>query len=137
MYAGGSAGTNSTYRANLRAFNKYGIIPRMLVNANQRSLEVCMSSSTGFSPTLNELQTTIFGVVHPSPILMAPIGVQSLFHPDAEFNPARAGKALGVPFILSTASSRTIEQVAEANGDGHRWFQLYWLVHCHQIFTIL
>jgi lactate 2-monooxygenase len=40
MYAGGSAGTNSTFRANLRAFDKYGIIPRMLVNANQRSLEV-------------------------------------------------------------------------------------------------
>jgi len=109
MYAGGSAGTNSTFRANLRAFDKYGIIPRMLVNANQRSLE-----------------TTIFGVVHPSPVIMAPIGVQCIFHPDAEFNPARAGKALKVPIILSTASSRTIEEVAEANGDGHRWFQLYW-----------
>ena len=60
---------------------------------------------------------------------MAPIGVQSIFHPDAEFNPARAGKALKVPFILSTAASRTIEEVAEANGDGHRWFQLYWLVY--------
>ena len=59
---------------------------------------------------------------------MAPIGVQSVFYPDAEFNPARAGQALGIPFILSTASSRTIEQVAEASGDGHRWFQLYWLV---------
>jgi isopentenyl diphosphate isomerase/L-lactate dehydrogenase-like FMN-dependent dehydrogenase len=59
---------------------------------------------------------------------MAPIGVQIIFHPDAEFNPARAGKALGVPFILSTASSRTIEEVAEVSGDGHRWFQLYWLV---------
>lgn len=57
---------------------------------------------------------------------MAPVGVQCIFHPGAEFNPARAGKALKVPFILSTASSRTIEQVAEANGDGHRWFQLYW-----------
>ncbi|KAF8817057.1 oxidoreductase [Phlegmacium glaucopus] len=109
MYAGGSAGTNSTYRANLRAFDKYAIIPRMLINANKRSLE-----------------TTIFGVVHPSPIFMAPIGVQAIFHPDAEFNPARAGKALGVPFILSTASSRTIEEVAEASGDGHRWYQLYW-----------
>lgn len=41
MYAGGSAGTNSTYRANLRAFDKYAIIPRMLVNANKRTLEVC------------------------------------------------------------------------------------------------
>ena len=60
---------------------------------------------------------------------MAPIGVQSIFHPDAEFNPARAGKALRVPFILSTAATRTIEEVAEANGDGHRWLQLYWLVY--------
>jgi len=109
MYAGGSAGTYSTYRANLRAFDRYAIIPRMLVNANKRSLE-----------------TTIFGVVHSSPIFMAPIGVQTIFHPGAEFNPARAGQALGVPFILSTASSRSIEEVAEANGDGHRWFQLYW-----------
>ena len=40
MYAGGSAGTNSTYRANRQAFEKYGIIPRMLVNATTRSLEV-------------------------------------------------------------------------------------------------
>ena len=40
MYAGGSAGTSSTYRANRQAFEKYGIIPRMLVNASTRSLEV-------------------------------------------------------------------------------------------------
>ena len=68
---------------------------------------------------------------------MAPIGVQSIFHPDAEFNPARAGKALKVPFILSTAASRTIEEVAEANGDGHRWFQLYWLVYSDEIFCLI
>jgi len=120
MYAGGSAGTNSTFRANLRAFDKYAIIPRMLVNASQRSLE-----------------TTIFGVVHPSPIIMAPIGVQSIFHPGAEFNPARAGKALKVPFILSTAASRTIEEVAEASGDGHRWFQLYWPLSNDIILSLL
>ncbi|KAF5315223.1 hypothetical protein D9619_007250 [Psilocybe cf. subviscida] len=109
MYAGGSAGTNSTYRANLRAFEKFGIIPRMLVNATNRNLE-----------------TTIFGVTYPSPVLIAPIGVQAIFHPDAEFSPARAGKALGIPYILSTAASRSIEEVARENGDGHRWYQLYW-----------
>ncbi|KAF8883772.1 oxidoreductase [Gymnopilus junonius] len=109
MYAGGSAGTNSTYRANVRAFDKWGIIPRMLVNATQRSLE-----------------TTIFGVTHPAPLFIAPIGVQAIFAEEAEFNPARAAKNLKIPFILSTAASRTIEQVAEANGDGHRWYQLYW-----------
>ncbi|KAF9568745.1 oxidoreductase [Agrocybe pediades] len=112
MYAGGSAGTNATYRANLDAFNKWGIIPRMLVDATTRNLE-----------------TTIFGVTHSSPIFIAPIGVQTIFAPDAEFNPARAGKALGVPFILSTASSRSIEEVAEANGDGYRWYQLYWPIN--------
>lgn len=47
-------------------------------------------------------------------------GVQGTFHPNAEFNSARAGKALGVPFIFSTASSESIEEIAEVNGDGHR-----------------
>ena len=107
----------------------------MLVNASQRSLEVCYLQDLILSQTLNDLQTTIFGVVHPSPIIMAPIGVQSIFHSGSELNPARAGKALKVPFILSTAASRTIEEVAEANGDGHRWFQLYWLACSDKIFT--
>ncbi|KAJ7051809.1 oxidoreductase [Mycena amicta] len=109
LYAGGSAGTNSTYRANLRAFEKYRIVPRMLVDATTRNLE-----------------TTIFGVKHPAPIFIAPIGVQGIFTEEAELAPARAAQNLKVPFIMSTASSRPIEVVAEANGDGHRWYQLYW-----------
>ena len=40
MYAGGSAGTNATYRANRKGLDKYAIIPRMLVKANNRNLEV-------------------------------------------------------------------------------------------------
>ena len=129
MYAGGSAGSNATYRANLREFEKWGIIPRMLVDATKRSLKVISFDLTaGFQPFNEFYQTTIFGVTHSSPIFIAPIGVQAIFSEDAEFNPARAGKALGVPFILSTAGSRTIEEVAEANGDGYRWFQLYWFV---------
>ena len=107
----------------------------MLVNANQRSLEVCHLQNLFLSKILNVLQTTIFGVLHSSPILMAPIGLQCIFHPGAEFNPALAGKALKVPFILSTSTTRTIEEVAEANGDGHRWFQLYWFVYPDKIFT--
>ncbi|KAF7324063.1 Fmn dependent [Mycena kentingensis (nom. inval.)] len=109
MYAGGSAGTNSTYRANARAFEKYRIVPRMLVDATTRNLE-----------------TTIFGVKHPAPIFIAPIGVQGIFTAEAELAPARAGAALKVPFIMSTASSRPIEAVAEANAGGERWYQLYW-----------
>ncbi len=47
-------------------------------------------------------------------------------HKDAEEATARACMKLGVPMILSTAATRTIEQVAKANGGGERWYQLYW-----------
>jgi isopentenyl diphosphate isomerase/L-lactate dehydrogenase-like FMN-dependent dehydrogenase len=59
-------------------------------------------------------------------VLLAPVGVQSIVHPDAELASARAAAELRLPFILSTASSHSIEQVAEAMGDAPRWFQLYW-----------
>jgi isopentenyl diphosphate isomerase/L-lactate dehydrogenase-like FMN-dependent dehydrogenase len=49
-----------------------------------------------------------------------------IVHPDGELATARAAAALGVPMILSTAASHTIEEVAESNGDGPRWYQLYW-----------
>ncbi len=62
----------------------------------------------------------------PVPVLLAPVGVQSIVHPDGELATARAAAELGVPMILSTASSYSIEEVAESNGDGPRWFQLYW-----------
>ncbi|KAF8627402.1 hypothetical protein AX17_006217 [Amanita inopinata Kibby_2008] len=108
-YAYGSAGTKSTDRNNTRAFQKYAIIPRMLVDATHRSLE-----------------TTIFGVKYKAPVFVAPIGVQGIFHPEAELATARAAKRFGIPFIMSTASSRSLEEVAKANEDGQRWYQLYW-----------
>jgi isopentenyl diphosphate isomerase/L-lactate dehydrogenase-like FMN-dependent dehydrogenase len=61
-------------------------------------------------------------------MLMAPIGVTGIVHPDGELAAARAAKTTGVPYIMSTAASRSIEDVAEANGNGQRWFQLYWYV---------
>ncbi|KAK6977662.1 Fmn dependent [Favolaschia claudopus] len=117
MYAGGSAGTNSTYWGNVRAFERYRIVPRMLVDATIRSLEVRIYVFR---------KTTIFGVTYPSPLFIAPIGVQGLFSPEGELAAAAAGKNLTIPFIMSNASSRSIEDVATANGTGHRWYQLYW-----------
>ena len=76
--------------------------------------------------TLRGTTMELFGTVLASPVLAAPVGVQSIMHPDAEEATARACRELGVPMILSTAASRTIEQVAQANGAGDRWFQLYW-----------
>lgn len=102
----------------------------MLRNTHTRDLSVSvwtdrlphsLSSSCKF-------QVTIFGVKYSSPLFLAPIGVQGVWHADAELATARAAKNLGVPFIMSTASSRSIEEVARANGNSSRWYQLYWYV---------
>ncbi|CAK1358436.1 unnamed protein product [Cercospora beticola] len=108
-YVYGSASSFKTYKANLEAFDRYRLRPQMLVNATRRDLSV-----------------NLFGTTYNSPLLVAPVGVQNIMHSDAEEATARACQKLKVPMILSTAATRTIEQVAEANGNGDRWFQLYW-----------
>jgi lactate 2-monooxygenase len=108
-YVEGGAGSGATVRANREAFDQWRIVPRMLRDATHR-----------------ETATTVLGTKVPGPVLLAPVGVQSIVHEEAELATARAAASLGVPMILSTASSNTIEDVAEANGDGQRWFQLYW-----------
>lgn len=75
---------------------------------------------------MSSLQVNIFGKTLPAPLLVAPIGVQSLFHPDGEIASAKAAKEMGIPYILSSASTKTIEEIAAVNGDGERWYQLYW-----------
>jgi isopentenyl diphosphate isomerase/L-lactate dehydrogenase-like FMN-dependent dehydrogenase len=52
--------------------------------------------------------------------------VQSIIHPEAELAAARAAASQEVPFILSTAASHSLEEVAEAMGEASRWYQLYW-----------
>jgi isopentenyl diphosphate isomerase/L-lactate dehydrogenase-like FMN-dependent dehydrogenase len=56
---------------------------------------------------------------------LAPIGVNSIFHPSAEKIPAETAAKLGVPYILSNVSSISMEEVAKCNKNGVRWFQLY------------
>lgn len=74
------------------------------------------------------MQTTLFGVTHPSPLIVAPIGCQGILHADGELATARAAGGLGIPMILSGAATKSIEAVAKANAQGHRWYQLYWCV---------
>jgi isopentenyl diphosphate isomerase/L-lactate dehydrogenase-like FMN-dependent dehydrogenase len=76
--------------------------------------------------TDRELGTTVLGTAMPAPVLLAPVGAQSILHPDGELATARAAAALGLTMVLSTAASNTIEDVAAAGADGSRWFQLYW-----------
>ncbi|MET8782182.1 lactate 2-monooxygenase [Streptomyces sp. NPDC004589] len=108
-YVAGSAGTGSTARANRAALERRRIVPRMLRDVHERDLSV-----------------EVLGRSLPAPLALAPIGVLSIMHPDAEPAAARAAAAQGVPFVLSSASSTPMEEVAEASGDGERWFQLYW-----------
>jgi isopentenyl diphosphate isomerase/L-lactate dehydrogenase-like FMN-dependent dehydrogenase len=60
-----------------------------------------------------------------APFFLAPIGVLSIAHEEAEVGAARAAAAAGVPVVLSSAATHSIEQVAETGAP--RWFQLYWV----------
>lgn len=76
--------------------------------------------------THRDLRTELFGEKLDSPVLIAPVGVQTIFHHDKEIGVAEMAAEIGIPYILSTASSSSIEDVAKASGSGKRWFQLYW-----------
>jgi lactate 2-monooxygenase len=108
-YVAGSAGTEATAGANREAFDRRRIVPRVLRDVAVRDLAV-----------------EVLGARLPAPVVLAPVGVLSIFHPDGELAVARAAGELAVPMVLSTAASHTIEQVAEAGADGPRWYQLYW-----------
>jgi lactate 2-monooxygenase len=108
-YIQGGAGLGETIRANREAFDEWRIVPRMLRNVSERSLE-----------------RIVLGTKLPAPVLLAPIGVQTVAHPEGELASARAAAQVGVPLIASTAASHTIEQIAEAAGEQSCWYQLYW-----------
>ncbi len=109
-YVWAGAGSEDTMRANLEAFRRRRIVPRMLRDVSER-----------------DLSTTLLGTAMPAPLLLAPIGVQKIVHPEGELATARAAAAVGVPMIASTASHYSLEEIAAAGGpDAPRWFQLYW-----------
>jgi isopentenyl diphosphate isomerase/L-lactate dehydrogenase-like FMN-dependent dehydrogenase len=111
-YVAGGASGEDTVRANREAFYRWRIVPRMLRDVSRRDLSV-----------------ELFGSQLPAPVILGPVGVQGILHAEGEVASARAAASLGLPFALSTASSRTIEevaQVADSAGSSLRWFQLYW-----------
>ena len=108
-YIAGGAGAETTMSNNKKAFNKWQIVPRMMGDVSNRSIEV-----------------ELFGTKLSTPLLLAPVGVLSLAHPEAELAVARAAKVLQVLQIVSTVSSKTIEEIAGVHNDHPHWFQLYW-----------
>jgi lactate 2-monooxygenase len=108
-YVAGAAGSEDTARENLAAFRRWRIVPRMLTDVSTPSYS-----------------TTVLGADLAVPVMLAPVGVLGIAHPDGESAVARAAAAAGVPMILSTAATTSIEDVAAASADGQRWYQLYW-----------
>jgi len=108
-YVAGSASGERTARANLAAFDRWRIVPRMLRDVSERDLSV-----------------DLLGHHLPAPLLLGPVGVQNIIHPEAELAVSRAASSLGVPFVLSTVSSRPIEEISQAMTSTPHWFQLYW-----------
>ncbi len=108
-YVAGGAGSGATVRANRAAFDRHAFVPRMLRDT-----------------TVRDWSSTVLGTALPAPLLTAPIGVLSILHPDGELAVARAAAQLGLPMVVSTASSHTIEEVAAASDGGPLWYQLYW-----------
>ncbi|KAB8200267.1 FMN-dependent dehydrogenase [Aspergillus parasiticus] len=107
-YASSNAGMSNTHLANRQAFFRHRIIPRQLVDTN-----------------LRDTTTEIFGHRVSAPIGFAPIGINKIYHPSAEAAVAKVAGELNLPYCLSTAGSTPIEKVAEANGKGPRFYQLY------------
>ena len=109
-YVAGSASSERTANANITAFDRHRIVPRMWRGSS--------------APDGRDLRATVVGTELAAPVLTAPVGVLELVHPAAECAVAEATKGLGIGTVVSTASSTPMEDVAAAAGDW--WFQLYW-----------
>ncbi len=107
-YIAGGAGAEETMRANLEAFRSWRLRPRMLAGNEVRDLSV-----------------EVLGLRSPAPFLLAPVGVLSIAHDEAEVGVARAAASSGIPLVVSSAATNSMEEVAATGAP--RWFQLYWV----------
>ena len=107
-YFAGGAGDEVTLRDNLAAFERRKLRPRVLVDVS--------SISTA---------TTILGTDVALPILIAPLAMQRMAHPEGELATARAAAAAGTIMCLSTAATARPAEVAAAAPGAPRWFQVY------------
>lgn len=106
-YYRSGADEERTLRANRKAFRRWEIWPRILVDVSEL-----------------DLRATVLGCEVAFPVLVAPTAYHRLAHPEGEAAAARGAADAGTIFILSTLSTTSIEEVAAASA-GPKWFQLY------------
>lgn len=107
-YADSGSYTQGTYRANEDEFQSIKLRQRVAVNMEGRST-----------------RTTMIGEEVAMPVAIAPTGLTGMQHADGEILGAKAAKAFGVPFTLSTMSICSLEDIAEHTDRHPFWFQLY------------
>jgi len=107
-YVAGGAEDEVTRRENRAAFDRWRLLPRVLTGVSAPSLA-----------------TTVLGREIALPVLIAPTGFHRLHCEDGERATARAARALGTLYTMSTAASLPIETIAPEAGAGGWWFQLY------------
>jgi L-lactate dehydrogenase (cytochrome) len=107
-YADSGSWTEGTYRSNETDFQKIKLRQRVAINMDGRSTA-----------------STMIGQKVAMPVALAPVGLTGMQHADGEILAARAAKAFGVPFTLSTMSICSIEDVAAGTGNHPFWFQVY------------
>ncbi|MGK6320717.1 alpha-hydroxy-acid oxidizing protein [Sphingomonas sp. DT-204] len=109
-YVQGGCGDEFTQEENARAFNRWGMVPRMMVDCTKRDLSI-----------------ELFGLALPSPVFMSPIGVTGIVTEDGhgDLAAARASAMTGVPLCASTLSNDPLEAVIGECGDTPAFFQLY------------
>ncbi len=109
-YVAGGCGDEYTQDSNASAFHHWGMVPRMMVDCSERDLSI-----------------DLFGLKLPSPLFMAPIGLNGEATQDrhGDMAAAKASAITGVPFCASTLSNDPLEDVHAACGDTPAFFQLY------------
>ena len=107
-YADSGSYTQGTYRANEDDFQSIKLRQRVAVNMEGRST-----------------RSTMIGQDVAMPVAIAPTGLTGMQHADGEILGAKAAKAFGIPFTLSTMSICSLEDIAEHTGRHPFWFQLY------------
>lgn len=100
-------GDGVAVRKSMESLAKVELMPRYLTEADRPNLHC-----------------RFLGREYDAPFGVAPMGLSGLVWPHAEFILARAAKAHNVPYVLSTMSTVTLEEIHEIAGD-HAWFQLY------------
>lgn len=106
-YYSAGAGDEVTLRENRTAFERIRLLPSMLRGVRSA-----------------DLRTTVLGTPISMPVLVAPMALQGLAHPEADCATARGAGMAGTLMTVSTESTRPLEEIA-AVATGPLWHQLY------------